>query len=75
VRRCLPRTLGRLEPTGADASRLAGSTSNPAWYVEQLLAIPASYRIVAGPELQHAARRLAQRLLDSIGDDDQTPAS
>jgi predicted DNA-binding transcriptional regulator YafY len=71
VRRCVPRTLGRLEPTGPDACRLLGSTSNPGWYVEELLAIPASYRIVAGPELQHAARRLAQRLLEASSDDDR----
>ncbi len=70
VRRCVPRTLGRLEPTGADTSRLVGSTSNPGWYVEQLVAIPASYRIVAGPELQCAARRLGRRLLEASGDDD-----
>jgi predicted DNA-binding transcriptional regulator YafY len=68
VRRCVARTLGRLEPLGAEASRLVGSTSNPAWYVEQLVAIPASYRIVGGPEVQHAARRLGQRLLAASGD-------
>jgi predicted DNA-binding transcriptional regulator YafY len=68
VRRCVPRTLGRLEPSGAEACRLTGSTSNPAWYVEQLVAIPAAYRIAAGPELQAAARRLGQRLLAAATD-------
>ena len=63
IARCVPRTLGRLEPLGTDASRLVGSTSNPAWYVEQLAAVPARYRIVGGPEVRDAARRLGQRLL------------
>jgi predicted DNA-binding transcriptional regulator YafY len=60
---CLPRTLGRLEPLGPGRARLVGSTSNPWWYAEQLVAIPASYRIVGGLELQHTARVLGQRLL------------
>jgi predicted DNA-binding transcriptional regulator YafY len=63
VARCLPRTLGRLEPLDAQTTRLAGSTSNPLWYAEQLAATPASYRIVRCPELQEAARVLGQRLL------------
>ncbi|MGB6457005.1 MAG: WYL domain-containing protein, partial [Streptosporangiaceae bacterium] len=69
IARCVPRTLGRLEPLGADASRLVGSTSNPAWYVEQLAAVPARYRIVGGPEVRDAARRLGQRLLAASSDD------
>jgi predicted DNA-binding transcriptional regulator YafY len=63
VARCLPRTLGLLEPLDAETTRLVGSTSNPVWYAEQLAAIPASYRIVMCPELQEAARALGQRLL------------
>ena len=63
VARRLPRTLGLLEPLDAGTTRLVGSTSNPAWYAEQLAAIPASYRIVSSPELQEAARVLGQRLL------------
>jgi predicted DNA-binding transcriptional regulator YafY len=63
VARCLPRTLGLLEPLDAETSRLVGSTSNPWWYAEQLAAIPASYRIVKCPELQQTARVLGQRLL------------
>ena len=49
VARCLPRTLGRLEPLDAETIRLVGSTSNPGWYAEQLAAIPAPYRIVRLP--------------------------
>lgn len=63
VARRLPRALGRLEPLDAETSRLVGSTSNLYWYVEQLAAIPASYRIVRCPELQEAARVLGKRLL------------
>ncbi len=63
VTRHLPRALGRLEPLGAEATRLVGSTSNPVWYAGQLVAIPAPYRIVRCPELREAARALGQRLL------------
>jgi predicted DNA-binding transcriptional regulator YafY len=63
VARCVPRSVGRLEPVGPESSRLVGSTSNPKWYAEQLTSIPASYRIVRGPEVQQAARVLGQRLL------------
>lgn len=63
VARRLPRALGRLESLDAGTSRLVGSTSNLVWYVEQLAAIPASYRIVRCPELQEAARVLGKRLL------------
>ena len=55
VARCLPRALGRLEPLDAETSRLVGSTSNLAWYVEQLTAIPASYRIVTCAESESDA--------------------
>ncbi|HET8683762.1 MAG TPA: WYL domain-containing protein [Micromonosporaceae bacterium] len=63
VARCLPRALGLIEPLDARTTRLVGSTSNPVWYAEQLAVVPASYRIVSGPELQQAARVLGQRLL------------
>src|SRR6185295_10800762 len=67
VARCLPRTLGRLEPVDAGTTRLVGSTSNPWWYAEHLAAVPASFRIVRCPELQEAARVLGQRLLAGGG--------
>jgi predicted DNA-binding transcriptional regulator YafY len=63
VARCLPRSIGLLEPLGAHTTRLIGSTSNPVWYAEQLAAVKASYQIVKCPELQEAARILGQRLL------------
>jgi predicted DNA-binding transcriptional regulator YafY len=68
--RCVPRSLGRLEPIEAGGTaggtRLVGSTSNPTWYAEQLAAIPAPYRILRCPELQDAARVLGQRLLAAV---------
>ncbi len=66
--RCVPRTLGLLEPLDAETCRLVGSTSNPTWYAEQLAVIPAPYRIVRCPELQEAARALGRRLL-AAGED------
>jgi predicted DNA-binding transcriptional regulator YafY len=61
--RCLPRALGRLTAVDAVTSRLAGSTSNPAWYAEQLAAIRAPYRIVQCAELREAARLLGHRIM------------
>jgi hypothetical protein len=63
VARCLPRAIGLLEPLDAETTRLVASTSNPVWYAEQLVTIPAAYRIVKCRELQEAARVLGQRLL------------
>ena len=61
--RCLARALGRLEPIDTATTRLSGSTSNPAWYAEQLARIPVSYRIVKCPELRQAALDIGQRML------------
>jgi predicted DNA-binding transcriptional regulator YafY len=60
---CVPRTLGRLEPIDDRRTRLTGTTSNPYWYAEQLVALPAPYHIVGGPELRASARELAERML------------
>lgn len=68
VARCVPRTLGRLEPVDAESCRLVGSTSNPWWYAEQLASIPASFRIVRCPELRETARAIGQRLLAASED-------
>jgi predicted DNA-binding transcriptional regulator YafY len=65
---CVRRALGVLEPIDSARTRLTGSTSNPAWYAEQLATIPASYRIVGSPELRAAARTLGERLLGAVGD-------
>jgi predicted DNA-binding transcriptional regulator YafY len=66
VVRRVPRAVGRLEPLDATTTRLVGSTSNPAWYAEQLAAIPAPYRIVQCPEVRDAVRVLGQRLLAAV---------
>ncbi len=63
VSRCLPRAVGKLERVDDGTTRLTGSTSNPAWYAEQLARVPAPFRIVRCPELREAARVLGQRLL------------
>jgi predicted DNA-binding transcriptional regulator YafY len=61
--RWVPRALGRLEPDGAGAARLTGTTGSPAWYAERLAAIPAPFQILGCAELREAARALGQRLL------------
>ena len=63
----MPRTLGSLQPVDADTTRLVGSTSNPWWYAEQLAGIPVPFRILQGPELQHTARVVGQRLSAGAG--------
>ncbi|PZA22020.1 transcriptional regulator [Modestobacter versicolor] len=63
VARCVPRTLGRLEPVDEATTRLVGSTNNPYWYAEELAALPAPFRVVGGPELRHTTRALGERLL------------
>jgi predicted DNA-binding transcriptional regulator YafY len=61
--RRVPRELGRLQALDGERSLLVGSTGNPIWYAERLVVVPAPFRIVGGPELRKAARRLAERLL------------
>ncbi len=63
VARCLPRALGKLTAIDDEHCRLVGSTSNPAWYAQQLTAAPAAYRILGCPQVQRAARVLGERLL------------
>ena len=63
----LSRTIGRLEPIDASHCRLIGSTSDPAWYAEVLATIPASFRVISGPELRDAVQALGERLLAACG--------
>lgn len=68
VARCLSGTTGRVEPIDDARCRLVGSTSNPWSYVEQLVTLPAPYRIVRSPEIADAARVIGERLLAAAGD-------
>jgi predicted DNA-binding transcriptional regulator YafY len=63
--RWLPRTLGRLEAIDSATTRLSGSTSNPAWYAENLATLPVPYRVVRCEELKRAARAIGRRLLSA----------
>jgi predicted DNA-binding transcriptional regulator YafY len=65
--RVLHRTLGTLREAGPGRTLLIGTTSNPYWYAEQLVVLPAPYRILGGPELRHVVRELGRRMLDAAG--------
>ncbi|MEV4142941.1 WYL domain-containing protein [Amycolatopsis sp. NPDC049691] len=68
VGRCLARAVGKLARVDDGTTRLTGSTSNPAWYAEQLARIPAPFRIVRCREVREAVRVLGQRLLAAAED-------
>lgn len=57
-----PRVLGRLEPLDDHHTTLSGTTSNPDWYVTQLVSLRVDFTIQAGPELMTALNTLSQRL-------------
>ncbi len=61
----IPRSLGRREALDATTTRLVGSTDEPDWYVRQLTAIRAPFRIVGSRELREAAEALGRRLLQA----------
>lgn len=67
VARCIPRTMGVVEPLDERTCRLVGSTGNPTGYAEDLARLPAAYRIVRGDEVRAATRALATRLLAAGG--------
>ena len=68
VRRCLPRSLGRVEPLDDGRCRLVGSTDEPEWYAAQLAALTAPFEIVGPPELRRAARDIGRNLLAAAGE-------
>jgi predicted DNA-binding transcriptional regulator YafY len=62
----VPWTLGTLTDLG-DRARLTGTTGNPYWYAERLVAVPARFRILGGPELREATRVLGERMVAAAG--------
>ena len=66
LQRCVPRTMGRLEAVDATTTRLVASTSNPAYFAEQLATLPAGFRVEEGPELRAAVEALGRRLLAAV---------
>jgi predicted DNA-binding transcriptional regulator YafY len=75
VTRCLPSALGRVEPVDDAHCRLAGSTSDPWWYAEQLARVPATFRIVRGDEVQAKVRAIGHRMLAASGELPPGPGS
>ena len=75
VTRCLPTTLGRVEPIDDVSCRLVGSTSNPWWYAEQLARIPAPFHIVQCAELRAAAQAIGRRMLAAASDASRSPSA
>ncbi|ADG76362.1 Helix-turn-helix type 11 domain protein [Cellulomonas flavigena DSM 20109] len=68
VARHLPGGLGTLARVDATTTRLRGTTSNPAWYAEQLAAVPVPFRVVGGPKLRACVREVAARLAAAVAD-------
>jgi predicted DNA-binding transcriptional regulator YafY len=66
--RQVPRALGRLERIDDAMTRLRGSTSNPTWYVEQLVCIRSPFRIEGCDEIRAAAADVGHRLLEAVDD-------
>jgi predicted DNA-binding transcriptional regulator YafY len=66
--------MGRLESAG-EGCVLTGSTSNPAMYAQEFLAVvPFPFRVEAGDELRAAVERVAQRFAAAIGSDSDSDA-
>lgn len=65
VARWLPRSFGRLVPTGDGRTRLHASTDNPSWYAGRLAVLPFAFRVDASAELQRAIADLGRRLIAS----------
>ncbi|HEY3954747.1 MAG TPA: WYL domain-containing protein [Streptosporangiaceae bacterium] len=61
--RWVPRSLARLEPDGADRTRLRATTDEPDWYARQLATIPAPFRVIGSAELRDATADLGRRLI------------
>ena len=60
------RSLGRTEAIDEHRTRLTGTTENLYWYATEIAELPAPYRVVGGPEIRDAVRRVAERMLESL---------
>lgn len=67
VERCIPTTMGRVEPVTETTCRLVGSTSNPTSYAADLAALPGAFRVEQGDEVRAAVRALGERMLAASG--------
>ena len=63
--RWIAPSLGQVVGLPDGRSVLTGTTSNPAWYAEQLAVIKAPFQILGSAELQVAARELGSRLAEA----------
>jgi predicted DNA-binding transcriptional regulator YafY len=60
--RCLPRTLGRLQPIDEHSCLLTGSTDEPRWYAAQLVATELPFVVLRSAEVRAEVLALAHRL-------------
>lgn len=67
VARWVPRSFGRLDAAGSDRTRLTGTTSNPAWYAEQLARVPAALTVEGDAAIRAAVETLGRRLVAAVG--------
>jgi predicted DNA-binding transcriptional regulator YafY len=66
--RWVARSLAHLEPDEAGRTRLRATTENPHWYVRQLAAIEAPFRVLGSLPLQRAMAALGRQLIMASGD-------
>jgi hypothetical protein len=55
------------QPGDGGRTHLLGTTDEPDWYARQIAAIPAPFRVIGSPELQHATAELGRRLKQAGG--------
>lgn len=60
--RCVPRTLGRLQPVDERSCLLHGSTDDPPWYAAQLVATQVPFSVLRSAAVRAEVRALADRL-------------
>ena len=65
TRRCVRRSLGRLEQQDDGRTRLTASTDNPEWYARELASLPVPFEVVGSPVLREAVADLGRRLARS----------